>query len=715
MFTRIFVALLFVFQIGYSQTEKKNIQVIAKPKKEGMWLRWAPIDPTVWQLGNKYGYTVERFTIKSDGELENRAGEKLTAQPLKPHSRAELEKLASTVKEADVLIELIYGEEVNTNVKSNDPASVLARSEEVENKFGVALLVCDLSTEVANAAGLFLSDKTAEKGKRYIYRISLAQQPKGTVIEPGVVVIDMGDEKPLAEIKDLQSEFRDRSVMLSWSTLMHQGIYSFYYIEKSSDGKVFNKVSDLPYVHVSESPESETAFFVDSIEMNMQTYHYRIIGVTPFGETGQASNIVKGEGKDNLSGLLIIREIKIVEAVTAATPIEQPKKSKRTTRQSKDEKTSSEVKGSKVNIAWEFPVEEEGKINGFVVSKSNTAGGPYTDVTKSALPKDVRSYADQTSYNNTYYQLKAVDKLGNEVSRSYPFLVQVEDNTPPAVPSGIAGSMDKAGIASLHWSPNTDQDIMGYRLFRSNSLREEPVEITRKILTDTLFTDTVNINVLNKDVYYHVIAVDRNYNASDYSKPLKLLRPDIIPPAAPVFTKSEVRKDTILLEWKNSISDDIAKYEFIRIEEGGRERRTIFTWTQASLRSAYSDASLTPGKDYQYKLIAYDSAGNLSEAITRRIIFEPGYRAAVTEIKTNVDRENKLITIQWKNAQPAVKVIIYRKVNDGQIIMYKTLDSDVNSFIDKNVNINNVYTYKVQLIHPKSIKSLLSEEIKVTY
>ena len=292
MFTRILVLLLLVLQIGYSQTSKKSIQALAKSKKDGVWLRWGPLNPTTWQLGNKYGYTVERFTLKPDGELENQVGEKLTSQPLKPYSAAELEKLANTNKEAEVLIELIYGEESNTSLNANDPASVLARNDEIENKFGVALLVCDLSTDVAKAAGLFLSDNSAVSGKRYIYRISLAQQPKGLVIEPGVIVVEVTDEKPLAEIKDLQGEFRDRSVMLSWSTLLHQGIYSFYYIEKSSDGKTFNKVSDLPYVHMTESPESETAFFVDSLEANAQTYHYRIIGVTPFGETGTASNIV---------------------------------------------------------------------------------------------------------------------------------------------------------------------------------------------------------------------------------------------------------------------------------------------------------------------------------------------------------------------------------------------------------------------------------------
>ena len=427
------------------------------------------------------------------------------------------------------------------------------------------------------------------------------------------------------------------------------------------------------------------------------------------------SNIVKGEGKDNLSGLLIIREGKVMESSVKESPAEVPKKAKRSSRQPKNETPAPGIAGSKVTIQWEFPVETENQITGFMVSRSNSAGGPYDDVTKTALPKEARSYTDQTSLNNTYYQLRAVDKLGNEVSRSYPFLVQVEDNTPPVIPSGLTGSMDKSGIASLSWLPNTDPDIMGYRLFKSNSLKEEPVEITRAILTDLVYTDSVNIKVLNKDVYYHVIAVDKNYNASDYSKPLKLLRPDIIPPAAPIFTRSEVKKDSVILEWKNSISDDVAKYEFIKMEDRGTTLRLVSTWTQTSLRKAYTDIALTPGEEFQYKVIVYDSAGNSSEAVTRRILFESGYRKAAEELKATVNRDEKFITLQWKSEPSSVKCIVYKKINDERFLTYKTIEGAVNTFRDKGVNINNMYTYKIQLVYPNGIKSMVSKEISVTY
>ena len=82
------------------------------------------------------------------------------------------------------------------------------------------------------------------------------------------------------------------------------------------------------------------------------------------------------------------------------------------------------------------------------------------------------------------------------------------------------------------------------------------------------------------------------------------------------------------------------------MEERGNVKRKIFSWPQTSLRSKHSDASLIHGRDYQYKLIVHDSAGNSSETSTRKIIFEPGYRKAVTDLKAIINRESKLIKIQ---------------------------------------------------------------------
>ena len=60
--------------------------------------------------------------------------------------------------------------------------------------------------------------------------------------------------------------------------------------------------------------------------------------------------------------------------------------------------------------------------------------------------------------------------------------------------------------------------------------------------------------------------------------------------------------------------------------------------------------------------------------------------------RVSVDRQNKEIILQWKNDQPIVKCIIYRKVNDGPIKIHATLDGNVVSFVDKMISPNNTST-----------------------
>jgi hypothetical protein len=687
MYKRLFITccVSLLWLTALSQNVPVNqINVLAKSKSSGIWLRWAPANHTIWQLGNKYGYVIERFTLKADGDLENKIAERLTATPLKPLSENEMEKLSVSVQEVPVVQELIYGEDARKDFEADNLASVMKRNRELENSYGIALLVCDVSRETAQAAALFFEDKTAIVGKRYIYRISLAHQPKNMEVKPGVIVTDHTAEKPMPVVKDVKATFGDRKATLSWPTIFHKGIYSAYYIEKSEDGKKFVRTSDLPYVSMSEKKDTENAYYLDSLVTNNKTFYYRVMGISPFAEVSTPSAVVSGQGIDNLAGLLMIREGKVIEK-------------------------------NKINIIWEFPVEAEKTIAGYILSRASNPAGPYTDVNKKPIAAYKRDYQDETPFNNTYYQIRAVNKAGMEVSKSFAFHTHIEDNTPPAIPVDLSGSIDSTGIVKLKWKANTDKDIMGYRVFITNSLSGEAVEATKYFLPTPSFVDTINIKVLNKKVFYTVVAVDKNYNNSDYSKPLMLLRPDVIAPAAPVFTKTDYNSEAISLEWINSVSDDVAKYELIRKSDADTLKSKVAIWNIKENKTAYTDKGLTLGKTYQYILKVYDSAGNTSQVISKAVYFETGVRQAVTDLKALINRESKSIKLQWKKEAEVSKYVIYRKKNDDVFRIYKTLESDSGSLDDKDVKVGNMYCYKIQIIFTSGVKSLLSEELKIPF
>ena len=668
-----------------AQNAAEGIRLLAKSKGNAVVLRWAPTTPVLWQAGNRYGYKLERFTLKADGTLTEPTGQGklLVTQPIRPVSQREFDELARTDDKAAVVQEMIYG---NTTAPAPaGPAGLLRRKQEDENRFGFALLMCDFSAPVAIAAGLQWTDKTAATGARYIYRLTLAGAPAGMLPEPAVVVVDVKEEKPLLPPDQLKARFEDRKVTLSWPIFLHKGIYTAYVVERSTDGRNYQPLSDLPYVFFSEKRDPDYAHFVDSLPANDQTYHYRIKGLTPFAETGPASATVSGAGKEEWAGLAVIDGAKVLD-------------------------------NKQVTLSWQFPEQYHAQIKGYALGRAIRPDGPYKDVTTKLIPPSQRSFTDAPPATNAYYRLRVIDKAGAERAVSFPYLVQLEDNTPPVAPVGITGKISPKGVATLAWRANLEADLLGYRVFKANRADEEFVEVTQEILPKPAFTDSVNLQTLTRQVCYKVVAVDRNYNPSAYSAPLELQRPDLILPAAAQFRRVEQRGDTIRLEWDNSPSDDVIRCELYRQEKATTAALRLREWSPKDNVTAYEDARAYPGQTYRYLVKVFDAAGNVTESVSKDFYYETGIRPPVTNWRVTVDRTQKRIVLDWQYAQlEATQCQIYRGRAGEPLRLYKTLPGNPGEFVDQDLAVNNAYVYKIRLNGKGGVQTQLSEGVKAEY
>ena len=669
----------------FSQSQPAGIKLLAKPKGNSVVLRWAPASPALWQAGNRYGYKLERFTLAPDGSVAEPAGQGklLAAQAIRPVSRQEFDDLARTEERAAVVQEMIYGDFPAGTPAG--PAGILARRQEDENRFGFALLLCDFSPRIAIAAGLQWTDKTVAMGGRYIYRLSLAGVPAGMHAEPAVVVVDVREEKPLPPPDQPKVRFEDRKATLSWPVFLHQGIYTAYVLERSTDGKQYRPLSDLPYVFFSEKRDPEYAHYVDSLPANDQTYHYRISGLTPFGETGPASAAVSGAGREQWAGLAVIAGAKVLSD-----------------------------KG--VTISWQFPEQYNAQLKGYSLGRADRPEGPYRDVNAKPIPPAQRSFTDAPPSTNAYYRLRVIDKSGQERAVSFPYLVQTEDNTPPAAPAGITGRISPKGVATLSWPANGEADLLGYRVFKANRADEEFVEVTPVILPQPAFTDSVNLQTLTRQVCYKVVAVDRNYNPSPYSAPIELERPDLIPPAAAAFRRIAQQGDTLQIEWNNSPSEDVLRYELYRQEKASSAAIRIREWFPADSLNVHVDTRAYPGLVYRYVIKVHDKAGHVTQSASRDVDFETGVRPPVTDWNVAVDRAKKRIVITWQYPQlEATGCSIYRSRAGEPLRLYKTLAGNPGQFVDHDLAVNNDYVYKIKLSGKAGVQTRLSEAIKAGY
>ncbi|HEX2975042.1 MAG TPA: hypothetical protein VHO68_03820, partial [Bacteroidales bacterium] len=532
----------------FAQVENR-ISGISLVEDKSIVLRWAPSSVSLWQTGIKYGYIIRKYTIARDGVFIQEGlskAEVLNSIPLKPVSEESFDSLAIIDKRAAIVQEAVYGK-VFQNQASADFAGFLNDYSENEMKFGMALFMCDMSPEIAGAAGLRFEDINVRNGERYAYSVSLANVPDGFTYEPAVIIADAGFVTRLPEINDVQSMFLDRAVKFRWPAMIYKKVYSAYILEKSSDGKSFHPVSDLPIVNLSEMEEPEYFTYTDSLESNGKQYWYRIKGISPFGITGPSSEVITGKGKPEFSAYATID-------------------------------TAYSGDKNSITIKWRVAGNAISPVKGIKILRAASYNGPYTQINPGSLSGSTRMFTDKRPLATNYYQimLSGKDELK---SYSFPFLFCMEDKEPPARPEFLAGNVDSSGVVTLLWKENTETDLLGYKLFRSNSAAGEFVPMKHGIINGNSFHDSVTLNTLSRKIYYQLVALDKNYNASDYSLSLELKRPDTIPPSPGLLTQINSLNGLIAIKLQNSPSNDIKEYNLFRKSGEDTIVFHVFKWT----------------------------------------------------------------------------------------------------------------------------------------
>jgi uncharacterized protein len=303
------------------------------------------------------------------------------------------------------------------------------------------------------------------------------------------------------------------------------------------------------------------------------------------------------------------------------------------------------------------------------------------------------------------------------VALSFPYLVLLADNEPPAIPNRISGKINDSGWVRLIWRQNPDKDLLGYKVYRANNLTEEFTEITHQFLTRNEFFDTIEVNTLTKQVFYKVIAIDQNFNRSQYSEPYQLKRPDIVPPAKPVFGNVRMIKGGIQVEWVASASEDVVKYQLQRIDKTDGSSKILLNWNpvEKKVNPVLVDTTATMGKVYYYTLTATDEAGNATTAHSGEVDFETGIRKAVTDFKAEVSTKLRTVTIRWNYPGKVETYILYRCKKGEPMTIYQTLEGNVTQWVEKGLSIGFVYVYQIKAALAGDLQTEISKELEVKY
>jgi hypothetical protein len=669
---------------------ESDLNLIAQFKGDSVVLRWSTQTPGAWKEANKAGYILSRAELNADGSFDPATFRDLTPEPLKPWPLERWETIAGANSKDDmakIAAQALYGKSFVTST------GFIHQADEFSTRFSFAMLASDISIKTANASGVRFVDRTIQKGKMYVYRITSPTDTKVYTINPAVITMNTNEVLPTPQaIIDNVTE-RQSMIELRWKRDIHERFFSAYHIERSDDnGKTYKRLNRLPFIHaVSEKNPVSAEFMVymDSIPANYKTFWYRIIGVTPFAEVTPPSAPMKAMGKDR-------------------TPPPPPLNVK-----------AKHIGGSQVSVTWEYPKQTKG-IKGFLIGRGNNPAKEFMPLVNDPLPPKTREYIDKNAnpLASNYYIVAVVDTAGN-ASLSLSQYAMIIDSLPPAPPAKLKGTIDSLGHVTVHWNPGKEKDIRGYNVFFANKADHEFALLTSSPLQDTIFRDTITLKTLTKKIYYRVVAVDYNSNYSKFSEILELKRPDVVPPSQAVMTDYKVSEKGIELRWIPSSSEDVKNTILYRMDETSKVWKAVATYPAKAKANTYTDTTnLKAGVVYSYSLVVFDEDGLQSK---RSVPIKMKYadfaaRQAVNTISAQPNSDKNTIFVNWNYpVKGEYRFILYRAVNGSAFESYKSISGNITTFNDKEVKKGSQYEYSVGVIYKDGKKAPFGKVAKTVY
>ena len=666
------ILILFTITSSLWAQDTASVKVIARSLPNKVLLRWAVDQPLAWKTANEVGFWIERATISRNGEAVVPIERKqLVSQPLKPKPLEDWEELANQDQSVAILAQALYGDSFEVSTPGNQMGQVFAINDELEQRFTFALVAAEQNYEASKLAGWAIEDETVMAGEKYVYSVSVATPGQSiSNIKNGTVYASPDLFEALPKPIGLTGIFSDKKVGLSWNFNLLQNVYTNYQVERSKDNISFEKLNGVP-LFSAQQPKDATEislFYTDSIPNNTNFY-YRVKGKTAFGETGPNSEVIQGMAEADLGFVPRIYQKQL--------PTD-----------------------NKVILHWEFKEEGNKLIDKFELRKANTNKGPFSTVIDN-IPIAARKITYEGLDRVNYFIIAAIGKNGVE-SESYASLVQPVDSIPPSPPSGLEGVVDTIGIVKLSWANNLEEDLGGYRIYRSYNPNNEFSEVTRATLIKTSYVDTIAAANLNREIYYKILAEDQRYNRSQFSNVLTIEKPDNIPPSSPILNNYEVTTDGIILLWIPSSSVDVASHKVYRKKGSAQEA----LWeklheSSSSNDSTFIDSTVEEPSVYSYTVVATDSTGLESLPSKPINIMWNGRNIKEEDIRFSgtVNRQLRFINLTWNVKDfNVLEYRLYKGKNDRNLRLYKTLNGTTRGYNDVDLEINSDYTYGLQII-----------------
>lgn len=678
---------MFLSQLIFAQ-QGDSLGLMTQVKTNSVLLKWIPSNYNAWMEGSRLGYVIQRTEVQQvDGKWKVVGTVTLTSEPIKPWSDERIEKEAETNPDLKNAKVLVAGRIFEENLGPNPPVGSVTEIQSQKDYLHImSVLASLLKNKSSEAMGLFYEDKTALAGKTYLYEVRL-NTPAREV--KGIAVAVVGIPAQLPNVLGFDYKVVNKAVELYWLQAKYSGYFAYDVYRSTSKTGVYTKVNKDPYIgEMGLKLDEKRVKYIDSFPEMNKTYYYKIKAINGFEQTSAFSEI------------LMVKAVSFIQLSPTITK-------------------ASSKDNLRIDLEWEVSAEDKGNIVSFSVWTAKTQNDVMKKLNDKPISPTTYTYTDARLNKPTfnYYRVCAYGVTGDSACSILKdgFLV---DSFPPAKPIVVSGICDTNGVVTLIWKKNKEEDMYGYRIFRTYYKHKEPNRITDSTFKDTLYIDKVDVNSGWRKIYYGVVAIDQVFNASIQSTYFEVLLPDKVPPISAVFKDFKTNYSGITLMWTSSPSEDI-KYQYLY-----KKSEFEFQW-QPFLKLGGDSLKITSIRDtltqtdvwYQYKLVAEDSSGLRSpeEQVIRVQQPEKDPFPQVTNIKAVASRPNKMIKLTWDFNKQADGFKIMRSQNGQPVETYEFVKGSKREFYDTWLTTNTEYSYAIIAELPDGRESVMSVVIKVTY
>jgi len=569
-----------------------------------------------------------------------------------------------------------------SNTAREEPKELSSQLELMENRkfFWVNLsLAADLNPTIASLCNLRFVDHKTSQYKDIQYKIYL--ESSSFISDTLFIFLEGGKETYRNDQCTLSATEGESSIRFDW---VGDKSYSAYYIQKSSNnGLTYQTLNKSPMVIPANQGDKPILFWTDSTQ-NYQANYYRVYAVDLFGDTAMVSKPLKAMGRDKTAPPMV---------------------------------TGFKVKETSgvLNLTWDLVGALSGE-KGIAIGVKHSSEERYQPLHKTLLPTKTTSfeYKPSTKEKDYYFILQLFDTAGN--SSKTEVYCQLEDNIPPAKPAKLRATVDTNGVVCVRWNKNLEKDLNGYLIYFSNSETSEFSGIVNTPYQDTVFYDTLSLRMLNREVFYRIVATDYRFNLSPSSDIVKVLRPDTLKPVSPLIKDYKISDSSIQILWVPSSSIDVVSQTLVKID--------LETKTSTSIKlnlkdTVYNDKRIQSGKQYAYSLSASDESGNVSPP-TKGIVLKTYKNIYLPALKVFVvlyDSVSNTVKLQWQlpeGCADVLKTIVYKgKVKDHIMPMPSDIKKGNLVFYDKSVGREMVYFYAIKVYFVDGSQTLITSPIGV--